>query len=494
MNTPNPEPSARSSFAGDVFTLVQGTTIALIVSLLVSPIITRLYGPEAFGLVALFISITNLLGVIACLRYEVAILLPKTDEEAANLFGLCMVIVVCISLITIPVLILLKVPIVQYLKAPQLGPFIWLISPTLVITGTFLALNYWNTRTKHFYRLSIARVTSSLSTSGIQLGFGFLGYASGSVLIGAYIFGQLVSTTVLGIQILRDHLSFFRHAITRKGMVELLKQYSNFPKFEVVGSLINTLSWQVPVFLLSNFFTTTIVGYYSLGMMVVTYPMTLVGSSISQVFFQRAAMAKHEGSLAVIYENTYSFLVKISMFPLLLLMFIGQDLFTLIFGPSWGQAGYFIQILSVWAVFLFIGSPMSTILSIEGKQKIGLVLSIINLITRFLSIYIGGILGSVSVSILLFSLSGVAVYGSYGIFFMHLAGVKVMKTLKIIFVNLLVFLPAGIIMLIAKILNVNSTIQILLATMLLVLYGVYLMKTDATIRDMLVSYKLLKKA
>jgi lipopolysaccharide exporter len=482
-----------SRFSTDVLTLVSGTTVALIITTLASPIITRLYGPEAFGLVALFTSITGILGVIVCLRYELAIVLPKSDEEAANIFGLCMLLVVLVSIAIIPPLFIFQQPIVLFLNAPQLGQFFWLIPPTLMISGTFLALNYWNTRTKQFKRLSIARISSSVSSTGTQLGAGFLGYATGGVLIYANIFGQLISTSVLGLQIMRDHLSFFKQNISWKGMVEVFRRYSNFPKYDVWSALINTISWQVPVLLLSTFFSTTIVGYYSLGMMMVTLPMSLIGGSIAQVFFQRAAIAQHEGSLSLIFEDAYTFLIKISLFPLLLLTFIGQYLFVFIFGPSWGEAGYYIQILSVWAVFFFISSPISAILTITGKQKTGLILSSINLITRLVSIVIGGILGSATLSIVFFSLSGVLMYGSTGILFMRYAGVPVQKTLKIIGKNFLIFLPAGAIMVTAKILNVNGTIQIIIATILLLLYCGYLVKTDAKIRNILVQYRILKK-
>jgi len=482
-----------SHFSRDVLTLVKGTTISLIITTLASPIITRLYGPDAFGLVALFTSITGILGIIVCLRYEFAIVLPKSDEEAANVFGLCIVIAFLVSIAAIPVLIVVQQPAVDFLKAPQLGSFFWLIPPVLLISGFFLALNYWNTRTKQYNRLSFARVTSSVLTSGTQITGGVLGYTSGSVLIYANVLGQFVSTLILGIQIMRDHLIFFRQNITRKGIVEAFRRYIIFPKFDAGAALINTISWQVPIFLLSYFFSTTIVGYYSLGMMMVTLPMTVIGSAISQVFFQQAAMEQHVGSLSVIFERAYSFLVKISLFPLLLLAFIGQDLFVLIFGPSWGEAGYYIQILSVWAVFLFISSPLSSVLPIVGKQKIGLVLSILNLITRFISICLGGILGSATLSIIFFSLSGVVMYGSTSTFFMHLAGIRVQKTIKIFCANFLVFVPAGVVMSIAKILHFSSMIQIILAAVVLSAYFIYLLKTDSTVREMFNQFRFFSK-
>ena len=92
MNLPNPESSPQSRFSTDVITLVKGTTVSLLITFLASPVITRLYGPEAFGLAALFTSIISLISVVACLSYEPAIVLPKSDEEAANVFGLCMLL------------------------------------------------------------------------------------------------------------------------------------------------------------------------------------------------------------------------------------------------------------------------------------------------------------------------------------------------------------------------------------------------------------------
>ena len=75
-------------------------------------------------------------------------------------------------------------------------------------------------------------------------------------------------------------------------------------------------------------------------------------------------------------------------------------------------------------------------------------------------------------------------YGCTGIFFMHLAGVKIEKTLKIIGMNLLIFLPAGLIMSLSIILNFSGSSKIILATILLFIYGGYVIKTDSTVRDL----------
>ena len=66
-----------TSFKGDVFRLVGGTVIAQIIGIITVPIISRFFGPEAYGTAALFTSITGVISVICCWRYELAIVVPE---------------------------------------------------------------------------------------------------------------------------------------------------------------------------------------------------------------------------------------------------------------------------------------------------------------------------------------------------------------------------------------------------------------------------------
>ena len=134
----SPEPTRSSSFTTDVLKLVTGTTFAQVITILASPLLTRLYGPEAFGFLALFTSITSIIGVIACMRYEMAIMLPKTDEEAANLLGLCLLCVTVVSALTVPALYFGGDALLSLLKAPGLGPYFIPVSPFVFVSEYFL--------------------------------------------------------------------------------------------------------------------------------------------------------------------------------------------------------------------------------------------------------------------------------------------------------------------------------------------------------------------
>lgn len=482
-------PSKPSAFATDVLKLVTGTTFAQIIAVLASPLLTRLYGPEAFGFLALFTSITSIIGVVACMRYELAIMLPKTDEEAANLLGLCLLCVVVISGLTVPALYFGGDAILSLLRAPGLEPYLILVPVFVFISGVFLALDYWNSRTKHFGRLSVARITSSLATTGTQLGAGFAGYATGGSLIGAKLVGSAVSTGVLGGQIWRDDRALLCRSISWRGMLEGLKRYKKFPLIDSSSALMNTVSWQLPAFLLTAFFSPVVVGFYSLGFMVLQMPMSLIGSAIAQVFFQRASEAYHQGTLTQLTENLFAVLLKLSVLPMLLLAIAGEELFLVVFGVAWGEAGIYAQILSFWAIFWFISSPLSTIISVREKLTLGLGTTILNFSTRFLSLMIGGVLGSAILAMALFSISGLLVYGFACFVFLKIAGVPVLKTLSLIAKNFTLAVPFLIPLILAKIFAVSAILVTLLAFLILIAYGLYTLLIDPQLRRLVTGFK-----
>lgn len=385
----------------------------------------------------------------------------------------------------VPVIWLGREPLLQLLNAPELRPYLWLVPITIFLSGSFLALNYWNSRSKRFGRLSLARINASISTTGTQIGAGMAGHPTGGSLIVAGILGSMVSTLVLGVQILRDDRNFFRNSISAEGMKFGLNRHRKFPLIETLSALLNAISWQLPILLLSVFFSTSIVGLYSLANRVLHLPMSFIGASISQVFFQRASEAKAEERLSYLVENVFKVLVVLGSFPTMILTLMGRDLFVIIFGPAWSEAGIYVQILGIYTFLWFISSPIGTIYWILEKQEFGLKFNIANIITRFLAIVIGGLLGNPRISILLFAISGILVYSCYLIAIFRYSGVSIGKCIKIIFNNLKLITPAAIIMVALKLLSIDILIQICVSAFLITVYYLFIIKTDPLLRKVL---------
>jgi O-antigen/teichoic acid export membrane protein len=216
-----------------------------------------------------------------------------------------------------------------------------------------------------------------------------------------------------------------------------------------------------------------IVGSYSLGFTVIQTPMNFIGGSISQVFFQRASEAKAEGTLDQLVEKVLRLYITIGMFPFLLLMFIGRDLFTIVFGEIWAEAGTFTQILSVWAFIWFLSSPLHSLFNVLEKQDIGLKFNIANFSARFAALSIGGVLGSPVIAISLFAISGIVVYGYVTGLLLVYSGVHVSRVQGHILSSLALFIPAGVIIGVLKFAGVNSWAVIILSALFCMAYYLY---------------------
>jgi len=449
-----------------------------------SPIVARLFAPEAFGVAALFASITGIIGVVACLRYELAIMLPKTDEEAANLLGLSIFFALIITGISVLIIFFAGDVIADLFKSPDLKKYLWLTPVSVFCGGIFMALNYWNSRTKHFGRLSIARVVSSVVAQTTKLGAGFAGFVSGGVLIGASIIGQFASTFVLSGQIWRDDRHLFKANIRWQKMIAGLKRHKRFPIYQTWSALLNTASRQLPALLLAFYFSPKIVGFYALGRSVLGMPMGLVGGAVSQVFFQKASEAHNRtGNLSAVVEEVFKRLVSLGIFPILLLTLIGKDVFIVAFGARWAEAGLYVQILGLLIFFQFISSPISTLFAVLEKQNYGLFFNGVLLGTRAVSLIIGGMTGDVRFTLFLVASTGVACYGFLCFWLTSKAGLPVTRALYYIGKYSIYSSPLLIVIALAKwSLGVQEMGILLLALCCLVVYYLPIMTQDKELR------------
>ncbi len=481
--------SKKKSFAFDVLTLTGGATLAQILTILSIPVLTRLYQPENFGVWALYSSITSIISVIICMRYEYSIMLPESDEDAVNLLGVSFLSIGVVTILTLAIIWFFKELIINILNSPQIGNYLWLVPPFILVNGAFLALNSWNSRTKLFKRLSLSRISSSLSTIATQIIIGILDKKSPTGLITGSLTGQSVATFILAGLIWRDDRNLIRKSLNWKKMYEVFKRYSKFPLVDSFSALMNSISWQLPAFLLAAFFSPTIVGFYSLGFRLIQMPMSLIGSSISQVFFQRASRASSQGTLPTLVENVFKILVIIGMFPILVLTIVGSDVFTVIFGNAWAEAGVYTQILGLWAFVWFISSPLDGIYLIAEEYDFGFYFNFINLATRFLSLIIGGLFGSARIALILFSISGIVVYGYLCLKMMSYSGVKISRALKIVFSNFMLFVPAGIILVALKIRETNPILLVVFSGVIIGIYYMYILKTDTNVKKILKEFR-----
>lgn len=368
----------KSEFSKNVLTLMTGTTIAQAIPIAITPILTRIYTPEDFGLLALFVSITAVLGAIANGRYELAIMLPEKDEDAINIAALGLLIAICFSVVIFLLVFFLNAEIVNVLNSPDISLWLYFIPFVVFMTGFFNILNYLNIRKKLYKDIAKANVFKSIGMASVQLGIGFI-KAGVTGLISGQIVAQLISIYRLSLNTIKN----YRMNTSKFEILRLLKRYKKFPLYSVPSAFVNTGSLQAPVIMLSYFFSQSITGFFSLAVRVISLPVSLIGASIGHVFFQQVSQMVSEGRDTAVYvKNTLIKLTVIGILPFSVLIVYADILFPFVFGGEWIRAGDYAQYLSIWLFFLFIHSPLTPIFEIYERQKAGLVFTTLLLFAR----------------------------------------------------------------------------------------------------------------
>jgi len=437
----NAERKKDFSFFYDVVKLLSGNGFVQVFRILLSPVISRLFLPEFFGIRQNFSSIANIFGAISSLRYDQSIMLPKEREKAANQFGVSLFFLFITTPISLITVWLFRDKIADLLNAPKLAPYLWFVPIQVFAIGAFNVFKQWNARKRKFLQLSMAEVTREVVADGMTVGFGLIDLAGGSTMIISRISGQVLSMFTLGLFILKEDGKYIADQLRWKKMKAGMREFKKFPQFNFWAAFLSFLSLYLPGILLSAYFSPTTAGFFSMGQSVLRLPVALIGNSIGQVLFQRGAKSFYEGKFTATVEETFKRLVIFGVFPMLAMMIIGEELFTVAFGSEWAQAGVYSQILSLWTLMIFLAYPLINIPNILGKNEASIILNTFRVVAAVGSLVIGGITGNIYLGLWLFTITGSITLGAFVLWATTASGMPVRTTLKYLLDNLVISAP-----------------------------------------------------
>lgn len=415
-------------FVGNILKLASGSTFAQGLGFLIAPVIARLFTPEAFGVAGIFVSMSSIISGMACLRYNLSIMLPENDDEAAALFWVSVCSTIVVSSIAGLVVLLGSEFLSRVFKCPPLKGYLWLAPLAVLTNGFVLSLASWNSRMKRFGCLSIIPVFSSVKNHGGKFALGISGYTTGGVLIFTGIFGRVVALLYLGIFTLRGDCRVLKANFCFANIVAGVKRHKKFAIFSTWGILLNNVSRQIPVWILGVFFTPSIVGFYALISAVVSVPVSLLGDSVMQVFYQKASeMHNRQQNFSDVVEAVVKGMVLICTFPSLLIMLVGNDIVGVVFGSQWLEAGVYLQILSPWLLFLLIYSPITTLFNVFEKQDSFVLFNLLRVLVSCLVLWIAALSGKVMLVVGCFSGINILMIGLSSFWILRKGGVPTNK-------------------------------------------------------------------
>ncbi|WP_341946151.1 oligosaccharide flippase family protein [Microbacterium sp. LWH11-1.2] len=354
-----------------VVTLISGSLVAQLATLAAMPILSRLYSPEAFGEYSIFVSVTLLIAVLATLRYELAIVLPRSVREAAAVKKLTGRLLAASSIFVTAVCVL-----VALWPSDLSDTWRWLIlliGVEVFVLGWLSLLTFWFTRTQMYGVLSRNRILLAVLVACAQIAMSFTALGGGLGLVVGLLLGQLLAVTVLAVSDgSRNHLA---GAFARRRWSYLLRKYWRMPALTTPQTLVDSFRLN-GINLVIGQYSLDALGQYSQAWRLVNVPAALIGSALSQVYFPRLATTPRQDLPQVVRSSVGKSLL-FGILPFALIFVLSPYLVPWALGPQWGDAGLYAQALTPWLYLNLAASPISTLFVVLDKQHIGLPFSVI---------------------------------------------------------------------------------------------------------------------
>ena len=388
--------------------LLSGTALAQGISLLALPLIARIYSPINFSDFAIFSSVAAMISIVGCLRFEVALTLPRSRKLANCVASVALAVSILVFIISIIIFQILSFVSINFtwLSANLMALF---YVPVGILGFSLLNISHMVlTREKEFTLLSVSKVIFTTSTVLAQICFFYSGFSEEGLILGQ-IFGiyTAVITSILLSKRTRSYFSL--SAINLKIVAYVFKRYSSYPKYSSLEALASTASTQLPIFLIAIYAIGPEAGYFMLANRLLNAPLGLFATSISQIYISSAAEENNNNNLGCFTLSTIKELFKLGVGPLIFIGVNSTPLVFLLLGDEWSRSADIIKWMIPWLTIQFLVFPVTMCFHVTKNHKLALKIQFINFIIRITSVLLTAFFTAKYI-VELYAISGFLVY------------------------------------------------------------------------------------
>src|SRR5699024_6731700 len=418
----------KSPFIKNVALMVTGAAGAQIITMALSPFVTRLYGPEAFGIMGTFSALTQIIIPIAALTYPIAIVLPSNDENAKSLAKLSLFITLVMAILTSIIILFFNEEIIKMFQLQEISSFLLFIPIVIIFAGIMQVSEQWLIRVNQFAVNAKASFLQSLITNGSKVGMGLI-YPTAIVLVILQVMNNGIKALML--IMLYKKTKYKSDVVESKekiySMKELAIKHKDFPIYRSPQVLLGAISDSLPILLLTSLFGPASAGFYNIGRTVLGLPSRLIGQAVGDVFYPRISDGANNGeNITKLIKKATLLLFIIGIIPFGSVIVFGPWLFEFVFGSGWEVAGEYARWISLTSFVVFINKPAVRSMPVLNAQRLHLMYTIIIASVRCIALIVGFyVFNSDIIAIALFGLTSVVLN-----IFLYILTIKISKRIS----------------------------------------------------------------
>ncbi|MDG2383983.1 MAG: oligosaccharide flippase family protein [Pirellulaceae bacterium] len=401
-------PSAKT-FLGRVAAVATGNVIAQACAFLAFPLLARIYTPSEFGILGVYLAVVGVLQVFGTFRFDDAVIVADHDDDSERLASLALRIALTISTgLTVACLIYLWLSVIHpsFVPRPIDSAMLLAIPLGIAVDSIFLVFRAVSVRLTKFKAVSVALVVSTVSKVVIQVVAGWFGVGAIG-LIGGHILGFMLGGATMVIA----EPATFNYIVrawktSSKGMWQLAREFRDFGTYDTLNALLNSLSRNLPYFLLTTFFGLSVAGAFTMAVRLVMTPLNLISQSLRHVVLQRMSGMSRNGEDLLAFVRQQTLILAGAMLVVFVLFFLATPLVVaFVLGPEWELAGQYARWLIFWGACMVLNVPSVCFLKVMRRQYIILIHQIVLLTVRAGVLTLAGMMLGAIPAIALFAIS-----------------------------------------------------------------------------------------
>jgi O-antigen/teichoic acid export membrane protein len=364
-------PGSHSFFRNSAI-VASGQAIGYALALAASPVLSRLYGPREFGLLAVFVTLTSVFGTLATMRYDNAIPLPKDERTAELLTALARWMLTSVTLGLIVVAVVFGDWFDGSIFHSGNVPFTWLLVASVASFASCEIHVAHAIRRGDFGQLSKMRVAQAVTCLATQLCVPIILISGSAGLLTGQIAGYFGEFVVV-------HWSGRRTSRPRRAAVGELRQiaadYRSYPFYDVSATLLRTLALNGQLLMIAWAYGAAAAGALALSQRLLSTPVSMLSFAISRVYYNQAAALANDNPLALraLFVGTFKRFTLLCTPPLAIVCMLSPWTFAVIFGNEWRTAGVYCSILCPLVLLRVISFVIGPTLDVTHRQGLRVV-------------------------------------------------------------------------------------------------------------------------
>lgn len=356
------------------------------------PLLSRLYTPVEFGLFTIYLSIVNIGGPIAGMKFDSALYGVGSRDQARPILSLAIFTIAFVSLCAAALLVLFGAHLPGAMASPSAS--LVLLTPVgILLAGLWSAASAWAVRCGAMPTLAMARFLQPATMTALQLAAGFADHATAVALIVAHLLSHSLYSGFIFVRTLQafELREIFRPPLSR--LAFHFGEQRRFPLFVMPANVASQLVANAPPVLLGSIFGAEIAGLCGMAFRLVTAPVAIISMPLGHVFTSEVCGGAKRRAVKALARKILLVSLSIVCLPILLGGALAPSLAGLALGEKWAATGQICFAFSLLGAAQALAAPFVEITSIFRFQRMRFAVELVTGALVFSAIFLGAWLG-----------------------------------------------------------------------------------------------------